>query len=126
MFLGLLVAFLPYAGFPYEWNRFVWTITGLLIFFLVFFSRKGKVVSSSIKEALHQMEKGARALHVERREVEDRPEVHIETETTHDLTPVNEVTQVETITSAKTTKRKPRKTISHMLGVTPAEEVIHD
>ena len=126
MLLGLLVAFLPYAGFPYEWNRFVWTITGLLIFFFVFFSRRGRVVPTSIKEALHQMEKGARALHVERREVEDRPEVHIEIETTLDSTLVSGVTQVETITSTKTTKRKPRMPLSHMLSALPAEEVIHD
>lgn len=125
MFLGLLVAFLPYAGFPYDWNRFVWTTAGLLIFFLVFFSRKRVAAPSSLREVFH-MQNGTRSLHVERREVEDRPEVHIETETTLDSTPVSGVTQVETVTSTKTTKRKPRNPISHMLGVTPAEEVIHD
>ena len=72
------------------------------------------------------MQNGTRSLHVERREVADRPEVHIETETTLDSTPVSGVTQVEAITSTKAIKRKPRKPISHMLGVTPAEEVIHD
>ena len=125
MFLGLLVAFLPYAGFPYDWNRFVWTTAGLLIFFLVFFSRKRVATSLPLREVFH-MQNGTRSLHVERREVEDRPEVHIETETTLDSTPVSGVTQVETITSTKTTKRKPRNPISRMFGVTPAEEVIHD
>ncbi len=105
MLLGLLVSFLPYLGFPYEWNRFVWTIAGLLIFFLVFFSRRGGVVPSSVKEMLH-MQSGTRSLHVERREVEDRPEVHVEREVVAETIPQGIVAATEQKT---TQKRKHRK-----------------
>ena len=109
MTLGLLVAFLPYAGFPYEWNRFVWTTAGLLMFFLVFFSRKRVAVPSSLREVFH-MQNGTRSLHVERREVEDRPEVHIEREMTIDTTPENGIDELEMITEKSVTiKRKHRK-----------------
>ena len=112
MLLGLLVAFLPYLGFPYEWNRFVWTTAGLLVFFMVFFSRRGVSVSSSIKEVFH-MQNDTRSLHVERREVEDRPEVHIEREMTIDTTPENGIDELEMTTEKSVTiKRKHRKQAS--------------
>ena len=109
MFLGLLVSFLPYLGFPYEWNRFVWTTAGLLIFFLVFFSRRGRVAPRSIQEVFHA-ENDTRSLHVERHEVKDRPLVHIERDITVDTTRENETDDIVTVTEKSVTvKRKSRK-----------------
>lgn len=124
MFLGLLVSFLPYLGFPYEWNRFVWTIAGLLIFFVVFFSRKGGVVPSLLREALH-MQGASRALHVERSEVGISPEVYIEREVTIDTTPENDTEMFETVTEKKiTVKRKHRKnSASHSGLVSEGEQI---
>ena len=109
MLLGLLVAFLPYLGFPYEWNRFVWTTAGLLVFFMVFFSRRGVSVSSSIKEVFH-MQNDTRSLHVERHTVKDGPLVPIEREVTVDTTAENETDElVMTTEKSVAIKRKSRK-----------------
>ena len=109
MFLGLLVSFLPYLGFPYDWNRFVWTTAGLSIFFLVFFSRRGRVAPRSIQEVFH-VENDTRSLHVERNEVKDRPLVHIERDVIVDTTRENETDDIVTvIEKSVTVKRKSRK-----------------
>ncbi len=109
MILGLLVSFLPYLGFPYEWNRFVWTTAGLLIFFMVFFSRRGAAVSSSLKDVFH-MQNDTRSLHVERYTEKDRPLVYIEREVTVDTIPEH-VTDELVMTTEKSVvvKRKSRK-----------------
>lgn len=89
IFLGLLVALLPYLGFPYDYNKWVWTAAGFLIVFLVLLPRTPKI--KRFEERLDEMSKFSRgddegrevprSLHVERSETEDTGGVHIERQT---------------------------------------------
>lgn len=89
IFLGLLVALLPYLGFPYEYNKWVWTTAGFFIVFLVLLPRTSKM--RRLEERLDEMSKSLRgnekendmprSLHVERREAEDRAGMRIERQT---------------------------------------------
>ncbi len=62
IFLGFLIAILPYLGIPYDWSRWIWTFAGLAIVFLVYFSRRGKSVrmeenkENTIKETVSTTE----------------------------------------------------------------------
>lgn len=48
MSLGLFVAFLPYLGIPRSIDAVVYTVLGLLIFFLLIFSKKPKHIQVPI------------------------------------------------------------------------------
>lgn len=95
IFLGLLVALLPYLGFPYDYNKWIWTTAGFLIVFLLLLPRTPKI--RKLEDRLDEMShlsrtppsgtdesEAPRSLHVERRETEDRGGVHIERQTTVD------------------------------------------
>jgi len=95
IFLGLLVALLPYLGFPYDYNKWIWTTAGFLIVFLLLLPRTPKIrrLEDRLDEMSHLSRtshtdivesEAPRSLHVERRETEDRGGVHIERQTTVD------------------------------------------
>jgi hypothetical protein len=101
IFLGLLVALLPYLGFPYDYNKWVWTTAGFLIVFLVLLPRTPKI--RRLEERFDAMSRSSRvsqedggegepqrSLHVEQRETEDRGGVHIERETIVDTKHIEE------------------------------------
>lgn len=101
IFLGLLVALLPYLGFPYDYNKWVWTTAGFLIVFLVLLPRTPKTRrlderfdtmsrSSRISQEDGGESEPQRSLHVERRETEDRGGVRIEREAIVDTKHIEE------------------------------------
>lgn len=92
IFLGLLVALLPYLGFPYDYNKWIWTTAGFLIVFLLLLPRTPKIrrLEDRLDEMSHLSRtshtdmaesEAPRSLHVERRETEDRGGVRIERQT---------------------------------------------
>ncbi len=110
MFLGFLVAILPYIGLPYDFTKWVWTIIGLVIVFLLFFSQKGKLhyIPYSLEDDSFTAEQ-PRELAVQRHEKEDRPEVHIEKEITTDTIIGSENDREVKIEETKVTTIRRRK-----------------
>ena len=103
--LGLLVMLLPYLGFPSSIDTVLYTASGLMIIFLLTFGRKVKPhheVRENVTEAPHR-------LHVERIEVDDAPQVHIEKETIVDTEEIAESPDVETTIEKKTTVTRKRR-----------------
>jgi hypothetical protein len=80
MMLGFLIALLPYLGFPYDVDKWIWTLSGLLIVFLVFFSERGRLPSSaSVERRDTDLQKmPPQRLEVDHRDVASSPEVSIE------------------------------------------------
>ena len=118
MFLGFITAVLPYVGLPYDFTKWVWTIVGLLIVFLLFLSQKGKLhyIPYSLEESDDSGTEAGRELLVLRHEKEDRPEVHIEKETTTDTIIDGESEREVKVEETKiTTIRKRRKKMAEML-----------
>ncbi len=119
IFLGLLVALLPYLGFPYDYNKWVWTSAGFLIVFLVLLPRTPKIRRLEDRlDEMSQMTRGQRgntendiprSLHVERRETEDKGEVHIERETVVDTQRTLESPTRDTIVERKISVVRRRK-----------------
>lgn len=92
--LGLITALLPYIGFPYDINKWIWTITGFTtVIFLIVPMRRSKMHYRGVEQET-DVESTPRSLHVERREVNDRGGVHIEREIVTDT--------AETIDSSNT------------------------
>ncbi len=108
MILGLLVAFLPYLGFPYEFDRWVWTFAGTAIVVILFFTQRSRVR----REVTEQVETSPRSLHVERMEVEDRPRMHLERKTVVDSERRHEEPNTDTLVEKKVTviRRRRQKT----------------
>ncbi len=50
MSLGVFIAVLPYLGFPHSVNNWLYSIAGLLIFFLLVFSKKTKHIRVPIEQ----------------------------------------------------------------------------
>lgn len=124
MVFGFIVAVLPYVGIPYDVTKWIWTIIGLTIVFLLFFSQKGKLhyVPYSLDE--EDDEKGneevVRELHVLRHEEEDRPEVHIEKDIVTD-TVINADGEAEvkvSETKVTTIHKRKKKTLEHFSPTT--------
>lgn len=111
--LGLLVALLPYLGLPYVIFTPISTFAGLVIVSLLLLPRKGK--ARRFREGDEYEEYGAalrdepRALHVERKEVEDRPEVHIERETVIDTKRTHESPDTDVLVEKQVTTMRRRK-----------------
>ena len=76
MFLGFIVAVLPYVGIPYDVTKWIWTIIGLLIVFMLFFSQKGKL--HYIPYSLDEEDEPVRNLPVMHDDHVERPSMHIE------------------------------------------------
>ncbi len=119
MLLGFIVAVLPYVGLPYDFTKWVWTILGLVIVFLLFLSQKWKLhyIPYALEENEDNEQEEVRELSVLRHEKIDRPEVHIEkeivTDTIVDSHGAHEVSVEET---KVTTVRQKRKKITEMLS----------
>src|SRR3989344_8430367 len=96
--LGILIAILPYLGFPSWFNAAVYTLAGLgIVFLLTLFQKirtrwEAKVGGDGTPP---RPERDPRVLHVTRKEVEEYPYLHVEKETTLDL-PVQSQTQAGT------------------------------
>ena len=78
--IGLLVAINPYLGFPQVLDKFILTGLGLFIVFLLALSRRSRITEDTRVNA----DEAPKVLHVERTEVEDSPQVHIERNITLD------------------------------------------
>lgn len=106
--IGLLVAINPYLGFPQVLDKFILTGLGLFMVFLLTLSRRGRLTPDMTENA----EEVPKVLHVERMEVEDSPQVHIErnitldTERTHNRQG-DEVFTEKQVTVVRRKKRKP-------------------
>lgn len=108
--LGLLIAFLPYLGFPHSWQAIISTVAGLIIVTLLLFSRRGKVRRGLVVSP-DQHDDESKALHVEHVEIEDRPEVHVEREVVIDSAALSSEEGVKTTVEKKVTvERRRRKT----------------
>ncbi|OGZ19917.1 MAG: hypothetical protein A2494_03655 [Candidatus Lloydbacteria bacterium RIFOXYC12_FULL_46_25] len=117
--LGLLVTILPYLGFPAAVDTVVSTAAGLMIIFLLTFGRKVRPhheVSENVTEAPHR-------LHVERLEVDDAPQMHIEKQITVDTEEIEESPDTETTIEKKTTvTRKRRRAVDANTSFIPPGE----
>lgn len=117
--LGLLVTILPYLGFPAAVDTVVSTAAGLMIIFLLTFGRKVRPhheVSENVTEAPHR-------LHVERLEVDDAPQMHIEKQITVDTEEIEESPDTETTIEKKTTvTRKRRRAVDANASFIPPGE----
>ena len=103
--LGVIVTLLPYLGFPSSVDTVISTAAGLLIIFFLTIGRRVKPrheVSENITEAPHR-------LHVERTEVDDAPQMHIEKQTIVDTEEIEESPDVETTIEKKTTVTRKRR-----------------
>lgn len=112
MLLGLLVAFLPYLGFPYEIDKWIWTFTGFAIVAILFFSKRSRVrreVSQHSEESGERENGRPHALHVERTEVEDRPRMHLERKTVVDTERRHEDDNTDTLVEKKITVVRRRR-----------------
>ncbi len=115
--IGLLVALLPYLGFPQEFDKFILTFLGLLLVFLLSFSRKHKAHKTA-EEAVEE----PKVLHVERTEVEDSASMHIERTTVEDTKREYDSTGGETVVEEKISvvrRRKRRVDDASVTGVEP-------
>ena len=102
--IGLLVALLPYLGFPQDVDKFILTFLGLMLVFLLSFSRKHKT-----HKAEDTVPEEPKVLHVERTEVEDSPRMHIERTTIEDTKREFDTTGAETVVEEKVTVVRRRK-----------------
>lgn len=108
---GLLVALDPYLGFPQSIDKFIITILGFFIVFVLIITRRGRLHYDSVSSDSAQ----PKILHVERTEVEDSPKMHIERTTTLDTEEIESNSGEQVMTEKKTTvvrrrKRKPATT----------------
>ena len=105
--IGLLVAINPYLGFPQTFDKFILTGLGLFIVFLLAFSRRGRMSSDTRGHS----DEAPKVLHVERTEVEDSPQVHIERNITLDTERSHNREGDEVFTEKQVTvvRRKKRK-----------------
>lgn len=112
MLLGLLVAFLPYLGFPYEVDKWIWTFAGFAVVAILFFSKRSRVrreVNQHTEESVETEGGRPRALHVERTEVEDRPRMHLERKTIVDTEHRHEDDNTDTMVEKKMTVVRRRR-----------------
>jgi hypothetical protein len=113
--LGLVVAVLPYLGFPEKWDAGISTIAGVIIVLLVLISRRrthGRFADESSTQSMTDFSAGTlspRALHVEHSEVEDRPSMHIERDTVVDTERKEESPDIETTIEKKVTVVRRRR-----------------
>lgn len=128
MTLGFIVAVLPYIGIPYDITKWIWTLIGLAIVFLLFFSQKGKLhyVPYSLDEEEDEQkgEEVVRELHVLRHEEEDRPEMHIEKDIVTDISRDAHGGEEVKVTETKVTTMHKRKKKSHA-QFSPTTEEVH-
>lgn len=106
IFLGLLTALLPYMGFPYDVNKWIWTLAGFtIVAILVVPLRRGRShrTENEGSEAL------PRSLHIERREVDDRAGVHIERETITDTERIDDSPNTDIVVEKQVTVMRRRK-----------------
>ncbi len=103
--LGLLIAVLPYLGLPYDWQMTTSTVVGLLIVTILMFSRRPR----RIPENPAPPQEEERVIHVERMEVIERPEVHVEREIVIDAERLPEMRNEETTVEKKVTVIRRRK-----------------
>ena len=112
MLLGLLVAFLPYLGFPYEVDKWIWTFAGFAIVTILFFSKRSRT-RREVHQHTEQSEESEggkpRALHIERTEVEDRPRMHLERKTIVDTERRHEDDNTDTLVEKKMTVVRRRR-----------------
>jgi hypothetical protein len=122
MILGFVVLLTPQVGLPESYDTVIYTFAGVLIVFLLFMSRprvhretRAVTAEQDIEISHEQTPDPAtpRALHVERTEVEERPNLHIERETIVDTENVNEDPNTDTTIEKKMTviRRRRKKEI---------------
>lgn len=126
MWIGFIVAILPYLGIPYDVTKWIWTILGLFIVFVLFFSQKGKLhyIPYSLEEETSPL-LDLRELSVSHDEKVEHPEMHIEkevvTEIPHNTHTSHEV-KIEEMKVTTTFHRK-RKKVAHPTEA-PAETIV--
>jgi hypothetical protein len=134
--IGLIVALVPYLGFPQSVDTVILTTLGLtLVVFTLLARRKLKRPRSEERAVASETEvtehTAPKVLHVERTEITDTPTVHIERVTTVDQATETAFSGEETIVEAKTTvvkrrKRKPKVTSLTMDEPSPVMQVSHE
>jgi hypothetical protein len=104
--LGFLTALLPYLGFPYDINKWIWTLAGfIIVILLVVPFRRGRVH----REESEYSDAAPRSLHVERREVDDREGMHIERETITDTERIPDAPNTDIVVEKQVTVMRRRK-----------------
>lgn len=122
--LGLLVAFLPYLGIPHTWQSVISTVVGFLIVGVLLLSRRKKT-SRTEEDALVRNDE-SKALHVERMEIIERPEVHVERETIIDTAETQESPDTATTVEQKVTvlrRRRKKQSDTPSVAATPTLDI---
>ncbi len=131
--IGFLVALDPYLGFPDYIDTFILTGLGMSLVFLVALSRRVKIHHQDTR--VHSDDQGEsqeilvadespKILHVERTEVEDTPQVHIERVTTVDKEISQDAFGEDMEVEKKTTvvrKRKRKLVVESVVPIVPPE-----
>ena len=116
--IGFLVALDPYLGFPDYIDTFILTGLGMSLIFVVVLSRRVKVSKHDAPTNIDdyredsespELQESPKILHVERTEVEDTPQVHIERITTVDKEITQDSFGEDTEVEKKTTVVRKRK-----------------
>ena len=119
--LGLLVALDPYLGFPQAIDKFILTTLGLLIFFLLAFSRRTR--QDREVDSNEEIDKTPKILRVERIEVVDTPKIHIENNIAVETASIMDNNGEETLIEKKTTViHRRRKRIMESQPATPTPD----
>ena len=106
--LGLIIAFLPWLGFPHSWQAVISTVTGFSIVLLLLLSRR--IRSHQNETGLVRNKEGeGKALHVEHIEIIDRPEMHVERETIVETETTHESPSTETVIERRATVTRRRR-----------------
>ncbi len=128
--IGLIVALVPYLGFPQSIDTIILTTLGLTLVVLTLLARR-KLKRRRWDDRVEESDTAPKVLHVERTEVTDTPTVHIERVVTVDQ--ATEVAQSgeETIVEEKKTvvkrrKRKPKAEPAVIEDSTPVMETAHE
>lgn len=91
--LGILVALVPYLGFPSAYDTVLLTGLGLSIVGLIVLGKRPRV-RRDVRDETTELPRG---LHVEHHEVEERPQMHVERDVVTDVERIDEDTEGETV-----------------------------
>ena len=112
MTLGLIVAILPFLGFPYEVDKWICTFAGFAIVAVLYFSKHGRIrreVNQHTEESVEREGGSPHALHTEHTEVEDHPRMHIEHKTIIDTLHRHDGGDTDTLVEKKMTVARRHK-----------------
>ncbi len=119
--LGFFVALLPHIGLPSSWYSAISSVSGLAIVFLLILTRRPAFRASEGSANSSEISSSNRpeSLHVERKETEDRRDVHVEREIVVDTeritqTPTTEVVVEKKVTVERRRRKKSEDVASHL------------